>query len=202
VPDLALRDPAVVAHARLVVIGGSSHCLHEELITAGGDIREGSLRRLNPKQVTTALAAGLSDAPAPDVQRRLAALWPELKGARLRSLEVRLGERETSLRALLADRAAKETGDMTNILAELERTIRAELDELTGPGYVQLQFWTPPEKEQLQRNVAALQARLSRLPEEIRQETDLIGKRYGDLQFRLFPVAVTFLVPERLAMGR
>src|SRR5271157_1552040 len=36
VPDSALPTPAVIAHARLVVIGGDSYRLHEEIITAGG----------------------------------------------------------------------------------------------------------------------------------------------------------------------
>jgi hypothetical protein len=36
VPDRVLNTPAVVAHARLVVVGGDSHRLHAEIITAGG----------------------------------------------------------------------------------------------------------------------------------------------------------------------
>ena len=43
-PDHALQHPVVIAHARLVVIGGDSHRLHEELIQAGGELREGRLR--------------------------------------------------------------------------------------------------------------------------------------------------------------
>ncbi len=34
VPDTVLRDPAMIAHARLVVIGGDCHRLHEEIISA------------------------------------------------------------------------------------------------------------------------------------------------------------------------
>ena len=36
VPDHVLQNPVVIAHARLVVIGGNKHRLHEELIAAGG----------------------------------------------------------------------------------------------------------------------------------------------------------------------
>ena len=57
VPDTVLRDPAMIAHARLVVIGGDSHRLHEELITAGGLLREGRFARMNVGQVQDALAA-------------------------------------------------------------------------------------------------------------------------------------------------
>ena len=51
VPDTVLRDPAMIAHARLVVIGGDSHRLHEEIITAGGLLREGRFARMNVGQV-------------------------------------------------------------------------------------------------------------------------------------------------------
>jgi hypothetical protein len=195
-PDHALRDPALIAHARLLVIGGSSHRLHEELITAGGEIRQGRFRRLNVGQVRDALAVARLDEPSHEVEARLANLWPNLLAPLRRSLEARMGERADSLRNLLADRAGKEAADITTVLTELERTIQEELAE---PEYVQLELFTPSEKEQYGRNVAALQARLAQIPGEIEQETALIRARYADLQFRLFPVAVTFLVPQRLS---
>jgi hypothetical protein len=37
------------------------------------------------------------------------------------------------------------------------------------------------------------------LPAELARETEAIRRRYADPQPRLFPVAVTFLVPEGLA---
>ena len=45
VPDTVLQTPAMIAHARLVVIGGDTHRLHEEIITAGGFIKEGRFWR-------------------------------------------------------------------------------------------------------------------------------------------------------------
>ena len=50
VPDSALQHLAVVAHARLVVIGGDSQRLHEEIISAGGQIREGRFSRFGVAQ--------------------------------------------------------------------------------------------------------------------------------------------------------
>ncbi len=38
----ALDAPAVVAHARLVVLGGDSQRLHEEILTAGGRCARGA----------------------------------------------------------------------------------------------------------------------------------------------------------------
>jgi len=45
----------------------------------------------------------------------------------------------------------------------------------------------------------ALRARVQEIPDEIQRETAAIKSRFADPQPRMFPVAVTFLVPERLA---
>jgi hypothetical protein len=196
VPNHILDTPALVAHARLVVIGGDSQRLHEEIIMAGGEIREGRFRRLNVGQVESALAAALPREPAAPVKQRLVELWPNLKPALSQSLEVRMRDKLTGLEKLLADRAEKEASDITAILQELARTIEAEL---AGPEYVQLELFTPPEREQYNRNLNALRHRLEQIPAEIEQETTLIRARFADPEPRLFPVAVTFLVPEKLA---
>ncbi|MEW5960363.1 MAG: hypothetical protein AB1801_21765 [Chloroflexota bacterium] len=54
------------------------------------------------------------------------------------------------------------------------------------------------QRSQLVRNIAALQARLAQIPAEIEAEQATIQARFADPQPRLLPVAVTFLVPERL----
>lgn len=61
VPNQAIDTPAVIAHARLVVTGGDSHRLHEEIITAGGALREGRFRRLGVKEIQTALDSGTQE---------------------------------------------------------------------------------------------------------------------------------------------
>jgi hypothetical protein len=71
VPDLALSDPAVIAFARLVVIGGDQNRLHEEIISAGGYLKEGKLARMNVGQVTAALNAATGREPSPAMQQRL-----------------------------------------------------------------------------------------------------------------------------------
>lgn len=196
VPNHVLDTPALIAHARLVVIGGDSQRLHEEIITAGGEIREGRFRRMNVGQVENTLAAALSREPAAGVKQRLVDLWPSLKPALIQSLEARRQDRLSGLEKFLADRADKEVADMTAILQELARTIAAELAE---PEYVQLELFARPEREQYDRNITALRHRLEQIPAEIEQETGLIRARFADPEARLFPVAVTFLVPERLA---
>jgi hypothetical protein len=196
VPNNVLDTPAMVAHGRLVVLGGDNRRLHEEVIVAGGLIRQGRFARMNVGETKSALDTALPDEPSEAVQQRLAALWPSLKTPLFQSLETRMRERTTGLHKMLDERAAKEVADMTAILTELKRSIRAELD---APGPLQLELWTPPEREQLARNRESLRIRLEQIPAEIAQETEAIRARYIDPTPRLFPVAVTYLVPEKLA---
>lgn len=79
-------------------------------------------------------------------------------------------------------------------MTELDRSIRRELNapeaaQLALPGF------SLNEREQYERDLNALRARLDRIPQEIETEQQCVITRYADLQPRLFPVAVTFLVP-------
>src|SRR5207245_4342284 len=47
VEDSALSNPVVIAHGRIVVLGGDNHRIHEEIITAGGASIEGRFNRVN-----------------------------------------------------------------------------------------------------------------------------------------------------------
>ena len=80
---------------------------------------------------------------------------------------------------------------------ELQKTIQDELDQASDE--VQLQLFSTPEKEQFDRNADALRARLRAIPGEIEKETEAIKARFADPQPRMFPVAVTYLVPARMA---
>lgn len=195
VPSHVIDTPVVIGYARLVVIGGDSQRLHEEIITAGGEIREGRFRRLNVGQIQEVLAAAGQTLVAPLLQQQLIDLWPALQPSLLRSLEVRSDERSASLANLLADRAQKEAADIRTVLTELARTIGAELAE---PAPIQLSLWSPAERDQLVRNEASLRRRLEQIPAEIEQEMALIHARYANPQARLFPVAVAFLVPDKM----
>ncbi len=99
---------------------------------------------------------------------------------------------------MLAERADKEIADITAILTELETAIR---DQLNDPFYQQtfLPGFAPAEQEQFERNVDALRRRLTEIPGEIEKESEAIRARFADPQPRMFPVAVTFLIPQRMA---
>jgi len=196
VRDGVLRDPAVVAHARLVMTGGGGHRLHEELIAAGGTLSEGRFRRLSVSEVQAALAGALPAEAPQEVKRRFAGLWRGVQPSLQQAIEARARERTAALEKLLAERAGQEEQHIGAVLRELEQTIRTRLDE---PECVQLELFTPSEREQYSRNVAALRARLAQIPGELEQETAAIRARYAAPQARVFPVAVTFLVPMRMA---
>ena len=191
VPNQALDTPAVIAHARLVVTGGSGHRLHEEIITAGGAIREGHLVRFNVGQAQAALAAATDQPVSETMRRRLQEAWPRLRESLASALEARMRDRTAGLAKLLAERAAKEA-----VLNELAAAIRAELDD---PMYQQLSLFSDFDRDRLSFNAEALAARLHRIPDEMAAEQEAIRLRYADPEPRLFPVAVTFLVSERLA---
>ncbi len=199
VPDRTLQHLAVVAHARLVVIGGDSHRLHEEIITAGGHIREGRFSRFTSlKEMQDILAAATADEPSERVKQKLLDLWFTTAKPLQQALDNRTQERTEGLTKMLAERADKEASDITAILTELERAIRDQLDD---PEYQQgfLPGLAPTEQEQFERNVDALRRRLGEIPGEIEKETEAIRARFVDPEPRMFPVAVTFLVPARLA---
>jgi len=198
VPNVALDTPVVIAHARLLLLGGDSQRLHEELITAGGYLREGRFARMNVGEVQRALAEARPQSVSAETQKRLRELWPAHREALLAALEARMRERAGGLQKLLAERAEKEMNDITTILTELRTSILAELRQ---PEVVQLQLagFSTEEHEQFERNMSALAERAEQIDAEIEQERAAIQRRFADPQPRLFPVAVTYLVPERLA---
>jgi superfamily II DNA or RNA helicase len=193
-PDHALDTPAVVAHARLLVIGGDSHRLHEEIIAAGGFIREGRFRRMNVGQTEAALQAATDRPVSARTEQRLQDLWPALRPALEKALEARTEARTAGMERLLQERVTKEVADIEAVLTELAAAIEKEL---AAPAYRQLELWSNAEQTQLARNTQALRIRLEQIPGEIEAEQAAIRARFADPQPRMFPVAVTFLVPER-----
>lgn len=198
-PNDIIDTPVMIAHARLVVIGGDSYRLHEEIIAAGGLIKEGKWGgRLNVGQVEAVLAASMDTEPSGAVKSKLLELYPSLTSSLASALEARLKDRASGLEKRLAERAAKEASDITSILTELKNSIESEL---SSPYYQQLTLpgMSTPEEEQFSRNKSAMSARAKEIPAEIERETEAIKARFADPQARMFPVAVTFLVPERLS---
>ena len=194
--DGALAHPVILAHGRLVVLGADSQRLHEEIILAGGTIREGRFSRLNVTDARAAHDAALSEAAPGFIEDRLRDLWPRLRDPLLQSLEARVAERTKNLQSFLDERSEREVEKLTTILNELAAAISDELQTEADP-QLRLLLDNDTERAQRERDIASLRARLDRIPAEIERETAHLRVRYRDPRPRLFPVAVTFVLPRR-----
>jgi hypothetical protein len=188
----------VIAHARLVVIGGDNHRLHEEVITSGGIMKEGRFNRMNVGEVDKLIAAATDEQPIESMQDHLLSLWDKIATPLGQSLEARMKDRTSGLQKKLSERADKEAEDIKTILEELKKSIDRELKE---PEYQQLSLFDDNERDQFERNKDFLRERSKSIPAEIETETAAIKARYANPQPRMFPVAVTFLVPQKMRKG-
>jgi superfamily II DNA or RNA helicase len=191
-----LEDLAVIAHARLVLIGGDGRRLHEEIITTGGRIRNGNFARWGVRETEEAVNASTLDAANASSEAHIVAVWPRIAESVYAALEARKVERLTSLQRQLSEREGEDAAAITAVLSDLEHSIKAELGRIRGEGIVQLSFdFNPEERDQLERNVDALQRRVDEIPEEIEREVAAVRARYASPTSRLFPAALEFLVP-------
>lgn len=193
VPDDLLEGRAVVAHGRVVVTGGDSHHLHEEVIQTGGWLRDGRFRRTNVTETKQLFEGALPLPVSEKVKAEITDDWSWIQPRLEASLEARMKERTENLDSILERRREGETGRARSVLEDLQKTIQSKLDEQPPP---QLELWPEPEREQLERNRESLHLRLKSIPEQIEREVESIAKRYSDPVPRLFPVSVTFLVPQ------
>ena len=192
----AADAPVAIAHARLVVLGADNQRIHEEIIFAGGRLKEGRFTRINGiGELEQLLTAGSRTAAGPRFMERLRPLWDNHRDNLLRALEARMRDRTETLRSRLDDRAMREVAAMRGGMQELAERIGEELDAVNP----QLELFTTPERDQFERDRNALRRRLDELPGEMDREERLIRTRYADPHPRLFPVAVTYLVPAQLA---
>ncbi|MES1937490.1 helicase domain-containing protein [Salinisphaera hydrothermalis C27AD] len=197
VPDALVDGPAVVVVSRLVVTGGNHHRLHEELTVSGGYLRDQSFRR---EDGVTRIQQWLDEAKpitaASSLFDALRVRFDRQQDAILKTVDARSKERLRFLTNTLQTRKQQEIDDIGAVLDELENAIQSELKNGEQPE--QLSLFTEDERTQLRRDIAALEARLARIPDERRMETQAIESRYARLDDRTFPVAVIFVVPETM----
>jgi superfamily II DNA or RNA helicase len=198
-PDNRLDGPAVVVVSRLLVTGGNHHRLHEELIEAGGFLRDAAFRRLDRvKEVrdwldgaATTIPASLFDALRTRFHKHVQAI--------LGAVALRSQDRLKSLGSIIATRKQRELDEMTQILDDLAGNLETELKKEEPR---QLALFTEDERTQVRKDRLALEARLARIPEEKERERRGVEDRYSGLVEHSFPIAVIFLVPESLATPR
>lgn len=200
VDDSALSHPVVIAHGRIVVLGGDNHRLHEEVISAGGALIEGRFNRLNVGETKAALEA-VTNTPAPAaIEARFQAFWSKHSDSVLTALEARRVERTKNLEKNLDEQAEKEVNKIKSVMTELQRAIQAELDRKDGHQMLLDLGGDEPGKRQRENDLAALRRRIKEIPEEIQRESDHIRSRFANPSARLFPVAVTWLIPRKAVL--
>ena len=115
--DPALEHTLAGAYSRFVLVGADGIRLHEEILYAGGWLRDdGTFRRVESLgelagMLDRALSQGTPAAPV--IQDRLAAQWPRARDRLLAAIERRTDERLSSLQAKLAARQADERRRIT-----------------------------------------------------------------------------------------
>ena len=115
------------------------------------------------------------------------------------ALEARCIERTKNLEKNFEEIAEKEVSKLRTIMGELQRAIREELDRKDTPQL--LLDLGGDERAQRDRDVAALRRRLNEIPSEIESESAHLRERYRNPSARLFPVAVTYIIPRRHVLG-
>lgn len=201
IPKALNEHPVAIAWSRLVITGGGHQRLHEELTMAGGELDASGFSRIRTLgKLEELLAASWPMEPT-------AAVFDEIKkrfdGQRRRILdavEARSRERLEHLASALERRCRSEEADLEQVLGDLAKMIRKELDDAQIP--VQAELFPLDEREQLRRDLEALRSRLDRIPAELDREIGAIRQRYSDPADRTFPVAVEFLIPEGFEANR
>jgi hypothetical protein len=199
VEDSTLSNPVVIAHGRIVVLGGDNHRIHEEIITAGGAIIEGRFTRLNVGETKAALQSASNVLVPERIQERFRSLWPKHQEPLMAALEWRRVERTKNLEQNFEEIAGKEVDKLRTVMTELQRAIREELDSKDGAQM--LLDLGGDERAQRDRDLAALRRRLNEIPGEIEKESTHLRDRYRNPSARLFPVAVTYLIPRKHVLG-
>lgn len=194
--DPSWADPIVVAHGRLVILGGDNSRLHEEIIVAGGGLHAGRFDALSQDELEDALADASDHPVGRAMQTDLAHAWPGHRDQLSSALHARAGAVTRSNEQRLRRRCDGELKKINTVMNELRGSIQAELAD---PHVQQSLFTDEVERQQLLRNIDSLRRRAEQIPAEIEVEESAIRKRFGNPTSRLFPVAVTYLVPPRLA---
>jgi hypothetical protein len=197
VPDSELSTPAVLVWSRLVITGGDHHRLHEEITISGGELKHTGFSRI-PQQgrLQELVTKAASFDPKGGLLDILTERFEKQESSIRATMEARSKDRLRFLENTLARRKDGETTDLTNVLDELEKTIKSELKEDALPKQMVLPGFEPEERNQIRKDIEALKMRLARIPEEREMEKAAIEKRYAGLTDRTFPVAVVFLLPE------
>ena len=196
-PDKDLSEPAVLVISRLVIVGGNHHRLHEELTQAGGYLRDNGFRREDRvTNVSNLLKSARPAKVSNHVSELLTSRFAKSRDAVMDTVSARSKGRLNNLANTIDNRRNQEIKNIRQVLDDLETSLTEELIKDSQPQ--QLSLFSEDERLQLTRDVSALEARLERIPEEKEAETRAIEARHANATDHTFPVAIIFVVPERM----
>ncbi len=195
-----LQTEVLAAYSRLVLIGADGQRLHEELVPAGGLLRDGSFNRLGVGDLAASLDAALGPDARPaaageQARQALVAAWPRVSGNLRAAIDARAKERQESLERALSRRQAEEEARTVALLDSFRHALTSALATQDDPQQLSFADLEPDERQQLTADRAAWQERLDRLPREQEEELVRIRQRYSRVDFFTFPAAVVHLVP-------
>jgi superfamily II DNA or RNA helicase len=199
VPDSLMSKPVALLWSRLVITGGDHRRLHEELTLSGGELGHDRFSRI--RQVARReeiLDAATPIEPSDALFSMLKQRFENNERAIMAAVEARSKERLDNLGKTLADRMAYDIASLNAVLNELELAITKELRPDETEGELYLPGLSPQETNQVNIDIAALEARLARIPEERQAEEGAIVRQYAHPVSRTFPAAVIFLVPDSM----
>jgi superfamily II DNA or RNA helicase len=203
VADADLAEPSVVAHGRLVMVGNDGVRLHEEIFAASGRLGgAGGFARYNVGETERAVHARRVGALPRHHRVEITDSWTRVAAAVEAAVDARGDERAASQARALEARSASETAALRTVLLELRAAIQRELDRASKGESEQLPLFATLkeiERDQVRRDVGELERRVAEIPDEIERESGRLQRRYESVRSFVFPAALEFLVPARLA---
>jgi superfamily II DNA or RNA helicase len=206
--DPVLESTLVGAYSRFVLVGRDGIRLHEEILYAGGWMREdGTFRRVDSLSAVSGMldrALTSGTAAAPVIQERLASQWGRAQSGLITAIEHRTSERLASLTNKLAAREDAErktiTAGATRFADGLKKKLaESSMDEdalfsvMEGRGDEREIAQWRRDRENWEKKLAGLESNRDR-------ELARVASRYQEITPHSFPVAVIFAVPRREAV--
>jgi hypothetical protein len=197
-------DVRAILLGRLSLFGPRGARLHEEIITVAARWSEPSIRQASLRPYGAAgeertlelleqALAGSQRPVATEIKTRLLAGLPQDVTELRPHVEQRAAEARSRAETLLAERAARESAAMQELL--LDQRHRIEQRSRQAPDPRQLQLFNDAERRQLEDDRRAWQRRLGRLGEELDTEPRRIAEGYQVRAARLDPVGIVYLWP-------